>query len=399
MEEKVRDAVFGNVGTTVSFRVGPLDGELLEKVMSPQFTQNDLVNLGMAQIYLTLMINDIGSNPFSARTLPPLPRPTISHRDDVIEYTRESYASPKEDVENAIRGWYDDGPKAEPREPRESRSSGEPREPRELRAPKEFSGPTSQAPRGDRKPYSQQGNDSRPRDKPWVASEQRQLQQQQHQPFKKALSAQDGHRQDPDQAFVPVSVPEPVLVSQHPVSSAAITPAIRPVQKKPQIQPQPQRSSESQRSSEPRQSFSQRPPAADRSSQALSQTLSGLLDSLDGSNPASSSETSVHTMPSLRDSVTEKHIVPKPPFAGEKTLRDSIPPVKLAERGPSQQNKDLLKAALAKATAEPRTPAPIPAPSQSQNHPQSRSVPIPPPIATDTSQKEIDYQSLKKVLE
>ncbi|HVM59037.1 MAG TPA: type IV secretion system DNA-binding domain-containing protein, partial [Candidatus Paceibacterota bacterium] len=56
MEEEVRAAVFGNVGTTVAFRVGPFDAEVLETVFMPEFTKEDLVNLGFAQIYLTLMI-------------------------------------------------------------------------------------------------------------------------------------------------------------------------------------------------------------------------------------------------------------------------------------------------------------------------------------------------------
>lgn len=107
MEESVRDAVFGNVGTSLSFRVGPLDAELLEKVYTPQFTSTDLINLGMAQVYLSLMINDIGSPPFSAKTLPPIPRPSISYRNDVIEWTREHFASPKDLVEENIKKWFD----------------------------------------------------------------------------------------------------------------------------------------------------------------------------------------------------------------------------------------------------------------------------------------------------
>lgn len=75
MEEEVRDAVFGNVGTTVVFRVGPFDAEVLETIFEPQFTQTDLVNLGFAQIYLTLMIDGVGSPPFSATTLPPFDLP------------------------------------------------------------------------------------------------------------------------------------------------------------------------------------------------------------------------------------------------------------------------------------------------------------------------------------
>ncbi|MDE1945573.1 MAG: type IV secretion system DNA-binding domain-containing protein, partial [Patescibacteria group bacterium] len=63
MEEEVRAAVFGNVGTTITFRVGPFDAETLETIFFPTFTKEDLVNLGFAQIYLTLMIDGIGSPP------------------------------------------------------------------------------------------------------------------------------------------------------------------------------------------------------------------------------------------------------------------------------------------------------------------------------------------------
>ena len=52
MEEEVRDAVFGNVGTTVTFRVGPFDAEVLETVFTPEFLEEDIVNLGLRQIYL-----------------------------------------------------------------------------------------------------------------------------------------------------------------------------------------------------------------------------------------------------------------------------------------------------------------------------------------------------------
>ena len=102
MEEEVRDAVFGNVGTTISFRVGPFDGEVLETVYSPQFTATDLVNLGFAQIYLTLMIDGIGSQPFSASTLPPIQRPLKSSRNQVVVRSRELYASDREEVEKIV---------------------------------------------------------------------------------------------------------------------------------------------------------------------------------------------------------------------------------------------------------------------------------------------------------
>lgn len=102
MEEDVRNAVFGNVGTTIAFRVGPFDAEVLETVFAPRFEATDLVNLGFAQIYLTLMIDGIGSQPFSAQTLPPIQLPPVSCKGMVIESSRKLYARRRDEVEKIV---------------------------------------------------------------------------------------------------------------------------------------------------------------------------------------------------------------------------------------------------------------------------------------------------------
>lgn len=105
MEEDVRNAVFGNVGTTIAFRTGPFDAEVLETVFAPKFMAVDLVNLGFAQVYLTLMIDGIGSAPFSATTLPPLSPPLNALKDELIESSRQQFAKPRQVVEDAIALW------------------------------------------------------------------------------------------------------------------------------------------------------------------------------------------------------------------------------------------------------------------------------------------------------
>ncbi len=102
MEEDVRNAVFGNVGTTIAFRVGPFDAEVLETVFAPRFVATDLVNLGFAQIYLTLMIDGIGSQPFSAQTLPPVAHPHVSCKDMVIAASRKNYTKTRAEVEKIV---------------------------------------------------------------------------------------------------------------------------------------------------------------------------------------------------------------------------------------------------------------------------------------------------------
>lgn len=102
MEEEVRDAVFGNVGTTVAFRVGPFDAEVLETIFMPKFTKEDVVGLDKQQVYLTLMIDGVGSQPFSAVTIPPIEPPSVSHREQVIESSRAQFTTQRAGIEKAI---------------------------------------------------------------------------------------------------------------------------------------------------------------------------------------------------------------------------------------------------------------------------------------------------------
>jgi hypothetical protein len=102
MEEPVRDAVFGNVGTTVAFRVGPFDAEVLETIFMPKFTKEDVVALDKRQIYLTLMIDGVGSAPFSAVTIPPIEVPPVSYREQIIASSRAQFTTPRAGIENSI---------------------------------------------------------------------------------------------------------------------------------------------------------------------------------------------------------------------------------------------------------------------------------------------------------
>jgi CxxC-x17-CxxC domain-containing protein len=105
MEEEVRDAVFGNVGTIVTFRVGAEDAEFLEKELMPEFTANDLVNLAKYNIYLKLMIDGVAGRPFSAETLAPFPKPQESNREKIIKVSRERYSTSRQVVEEKISRW------------------------------------------------------------------------------------------------------------------------------------------------------------------------------------------------------------------------------------------------------------------------------------------------------
>ena len=105
MDELVRDAVFGNAGTLVSFRVGAADAEFMENEYLPAFMQSDLVNLGKYNIAIKLMIDGIASNAFSAHTLPPFAQPEESHKNNVIKVSRERYGKELSVVEEKIMKW------------------------------------------------------------------------------------------------------------------------------------------------------------------------------------------------------------------------------------------------------------------------------------------------------
>ena len=104
MPESIRNAVFGNIGTMVTFRVGAQDAELFEKEFSPIFTADDIVNLGAYHVYLRLMINGVGSQPFSASTLMPITAEK-SFRKEIIESSRKKYTKPKGETEKNISEW------------------------------------------------------------------------------------------------------------------------------------------------------------------------------------------------------------------------------------------------------------------------------------------------------
>lgn len=71
LDAQVRDAILGNIGTIIAFRIGLTDAELLESEFFPDFRAIDLINLPNYHIYVKLMIDGAVSQPFSARTLPP----------------------------------------------------------------------------------------------------------------------------------------------------------------------------------------------------------------------------------------------------------------------------------------------------------------------------------------
>ncbi|MBI2436692.1 MAG: type IV secretion system DNA-binding domain-containing protein [Candidatus Magasanikbacteria bacterium] len=104
LDELVADAVFGNVGTIVTFRIGAMDAEALAKEFAPVFLEENIVNLSKYTILLKLMIDGVASRPFSAQTMPPIGSPTGS-AEKVIRVSRERYSKTKSSIEEKILKW------------------------------------------------------------------------------------------------------------------------------------------------------------------------------------------------------------------------------------------------------------------------------------------------------
>lgn len=105
-DNDLKDAVFGNVGSMIIFRIGAEDAKIFEKEFAPEFVPEDFIGLPNYQVYLKLMIDGITSRPFSANTLPPI-KIELQHdsTESVIDASRKNFCKPIDKVESAILLW------------------------------------------------------------------------------------------------------------------------------------------------------------------------------------------------------------------------------------------------------------------------------------------------------
>ncbi|HLE19182.1 MAG TPA: type IV secretion system DNA-binding domain-containing protein [Syntrophales bacterium] len=101
LDEAIRESIFGNVGTIISFRVGAEDAKRLALEFNKVIEERDLVSLENHHIFLKLMIDGASSEPFSAITLPP-PQPRHSFKEQIIANSRAKYCRPRKVVEREI---------------------------------------------------------------------------------------------------------------------------------------------------------------------------------------------------------------------------------------------------------------------------------------------------------
>jgi hypothetical protein len=115
LHEKIRNAILGNVGTLIAFRIGATDAAILEQEFAPVFTSEDLVSLPRYSIYIKLLIDGTTSQPFSALTLPPQIA-TVSLKEKVIEHSRRKFGRERTMVEKGVFDRYQQ-PKGESKTP------------------------------------------------------------------------------------------------------------------------------------------------------------------------------------------------------------------------------------------------------------------------------------------
>jgi hypothetical protein len=315
----------------------------------------------------------------------------------VIELSRSSFAADRELVEKNILEWFakDSAPVASEKPKKQYVDPGT-QYAQPMRAPQSRQ---EDSPLDDEPVVAEQPA-PRPADKQWAPRPRPNTPSlpQEHTPFKKAFTA----------------TPPVVYHQELGAAKATVAPArvFRPIARDTTQVKKPL----------PAIVVNNAPKPAITESVAVSPALSELLASLDGS--------AVPTKAPVETVVAKSTPAPAAPFSGERTLRDTIPPAKLAERGPTEKNRDLLKAALMSAVADiekKETPvvaisqpvsvqvniqnpvaepvpqsAPVAAQPGVEQKPESQpTTPTPAPASTAVAiqPEEIPYQELRKILE
>ncbi len=110
LEEDIRDAVIGNVGTKISMRIGTTDAEFLEKQFAPVFSAKDLENLPNRTGVAALLVGGVPARPFTIETVE-LPKFDHSRTDALKELSYRTFGKPREEVEAEIQRKFGQAPK------------------------------------------------------------------------------------------------------------------------------------------------------------------------------------------------------------------------------------------------------------------------------------------------
>jgi hypothetical protein len=105
IDDKIRDAVFGNVGSMSVFRVGQEDGEFFEKQFAPTFSASDFTNIENRSAYVKILANGVPQKPFNIKTLDLAPG-NPGQVDDLRQLSYLTYGRDRATVETLIKQRY-----------------------------------------------------------------------------------------------------------------------------------------------------------------------------------------------------------------------------------------------------------------------------------------------------
>jgi hypothetical protein len=104
LSEPIRQAVFGNVGTLVAFRIGYTDAEVMEKEFGKAVPATSLADLERYEAVVKLLVEGSNREPFRAKMLPPLEN-RMGRKNKLISLSRERFAMPRRKIEEKLRRW------------------------------------------------------------------------------------------------------------------------------------------------------------------------------------------------------------------------------------------------------------------------------------------------------
>jgi hypothetical protein len=113
LDPVIKDAVFGNVGSLVSFRVGTEDAQFLEQQFAPVFTTKDIMNTPNFNAIVRILANGVPTKPFSVAMRPPIKSDPALVKE-LIEYSLGRYGRPRIEVEAEISARYQKKPAVPP---------------------------------------------------------------------------------------------------------------------------------------------------------------------------------------------------------------------------------------------------------------------------------------------
>ena len=101
LQDTIKDAVFGNVGTIATFRVGAEDAKFLETQFAPRFGQKDIMNIENLNFYIKMLNKGVPVEPFNVHLMP-FQQYDLSRIEDIKQLSYLKYGRSREDIELEI---------------------------------------------------------------------------------------------------------------------------------------------------------------------------------------------------------------------------------------------------------------------------------------------------------